>query len=384
MKIVIINECKISGGCEVYVQVLRNLLKEHGHDVNCIYLHCDDNPLDDDEYVLDVGSSWIYKFISNSSGIKQFKSLLLQLNPECVIINNVSSSPLTVYKALFGYKCIQIVHDYSIVCPKSTCITNDGEVCIGYGMGKCYKLCTHHKSRILLLLKCLLLRQVEKNRRNAVKQYISPSIRLANHVKANGDECIAIPNPISSKVVDNKQSKNRKKYVYLGRIDRNKGVYDLLPAFSEFARDKDVCLEIYGKTNNHFDEDFLKMYLSDKIIFRGFIAHEKIVDVLVDAYALLVPSYWMENYPTTVLEGFANRVLVIGSDRGGIPELLSDGRGICYKYGKNGLLKALERSQRLTFEEYNMFTNLGVDYVKENNSMEKYYERIMGIMSLMK
>lgn len=43
------------------------------------------------------------------------------------------------------------------------------------------------------------------------------------------------------------------------------------------------------------------------------------------ARAVVVPSLWHENFPYVILQAFAAGTPVIGADRGGIPELVSDG-----------------------------------------------------------
>jgi glycosyltransferase involved in cell wall biosynthesis len=49
----------------------------------------------------------------------------------------------------------------------------------------------------------------------------------------------------------------------------------------------------------------------------------------------VVPSKWHENYPYVVLQAFAAGKPVVGSNRGGIPELVVDGdRGILYEAEK--------------------------------------------------
>lgn len=51
---------------------------------------------------------------------------------------------------------------------------------------------------------------------------------------------------------------------------------------------------------------------------------------MIDYDYVVVPSIWVDNYPTIILEGMAHSVGIIASDRGGAVDLLSDGRGLLF------------------------------------------------------
>jgi glycosyltransferase involved in cell wall biosynthesis len=93
---------------------------------------------------------------------------------------------------------------------------------------------------------------------------------------------------------------------------------------------------------------------------------------------IIVPSVWMENYPTTVLEAMAYGVVVIGTDRGGIAEMLDDSRGYVYKFGDNSSInEVFNRVFSISQEEYDRIREKAYCYVKENNSYETYYKRLI-------
>jgi len=64
-------------------------------------------------------------------------------------------------------------------------------------------------------------------------------------------------------------------------------------------------------------------------------------DFLPEIDVLVVPSVWDEPLPTVVVEAFTHGVPVIGSRRGGIPELIEDGRtGLLFDPAQPGSLEA--------------------------------------------
>lgn len=373
---IIINECKSSGGTEVFVQRLKHILLKNKIDNKCVYIIDDGSMYDKNEMSLKYSGRVISKLFPSPYIIKKILKVIKR--KDRVIVNNVFSSPISIYASLLLNHSIQIVHDYSIVCPKSTCLKDDGTVCKGYKFERCSFNCTYHKSKIQLLVKLILTYITNWLRKRVIKQFISPSKKLAQYANENGFHCVPIPNPVSLSVVSERSMDSvEHHYIYIGSLNENKGLYDMLPAFSKFATEKkNVYLDIYGKTATEKDEEFLKSYESKKIKYHGSISHDKINDILQTGYALLVPSKWMENYPTTVLEGFASRLLVIGSDRGGIPELLENNRGICYRYGRDELIVALEKAEKISKTDYKAMTDSGSKYILANNTDDIYFNRI--------
>lgn len=378
MKLVIINECKSFGGAEVYTQTLSQLLRGAGHLVYNIYFQQQDIDYADCEQVCGCGSSMVNKVIFNPAYYHRLRRAITAIAPDIVILNNVFSAPLTQYLAIHGLRCVQVVHDYGIVCPKSTCITDSGEVCAGYAHENCLARCTYHGSRAVLAIKLLQLKLTAPIRKRYIAQFISPSQKLAEYAQAHGYSCTAIPNPVPLTIADEHPvAADCHRYIYIGSLNRNKGIYTLLPAFRTFAATRDVHLDLYGQASDATTRDFVESFADAKIHYHGPVTHDVIERVLAGGYALIVPSCWMENYPTTVLEGFASRILVIGSDRGGIPELLAGGRGIAYPYGEAGLVGALERAEAISDSDYARYTERGASYVAANNTPEVYLARLM-------
>ena len=59
---------------------------------------------------------------------------------------------------------------------------------------------------------------------------------------------------------------------------------------------------------------------------------DSLVSIVIDI--LVMPSIWYEAYGLSILEAFANKVPVIATDIGGIPEIVHDGHnGLLFKRG---------------------------------------------------
>ena len=61
---------------------------------------------------------------------------------------------------------------------------------------------------------------------------------------------------------------------------------------------------------------------------------KELTKVLAGIDTLVMPSIWYEAYGLSILEAFANKVPVIATDIGGIPEIVHDGHnGLLFKRG---------------------------------------------------
>lgn len=378
----IINELKTCGGAEQSVKKMRQILTAYGHDVYVIYMKVyNHESLDEYEYVLNPKLGIIDKIFYNYFLRIKLEGFLLNINPDVVLLNNVFSAPVTVFKALRGYKVYQFVRDYWPVCPKSTCISDSGNICKGFLFTDCFKECRMEKGYLYIALKLWLLKRINFLRKDIVEKCFPPGKLLSDYMSSFGYKSIAINNPIQygecpEKIVNN----TFHRYIYLGAMNDNKGIYEMMQAFEQLSLDKaNVELHMYGRISTDVDEQKIALFTErcKNIVYHGAVAHDEVQKILRDAYALIVPSKWLEAFGNTAMEGMANRLLVLGTNRGGTLEQLSDGRGILFDISISGIYEALLKAENLTTSEYVEITNRAYKYVFVNNSYEMYYSRLM-------
>lgn len=395
MKILIVNENLIEGGTEQSCLKMKKLLEEKNNEV--MYLTFDKefdkkvNELDknvnrDNILNLKIKNNKLNKLIFNWGDYRKIRKIINQYNPNKIILNNIYSTPITQIKALKGYDVYQIIRDYSVICPKQTCIKPDYQVCKGYKFDKCNN-CKYHESKLQMLIKLRLIKKLEKIRKKVVKAVISPSECLNEYLINYGyaSYCINNPMDISASMVKKTKIRDKsiKKYLYIGAINKNKGIYNFIEAFNKFSKEKSVELIIVGKCSSNQDNQILNKYImmNDKIKYLGYKRHANVIEEIEKSDFTVVPSLWMENYPTTVLEGMLYESLVLGSNRGGIPKMLSDNKGMLFDItnGKN-VIEILQKSYKMSEKEYNDITNKARCYVIKNNSYDKYYKEIMEVL----
>ena len=125
--------------------------------------------------------------------------------------------------------------------------------------------------------------------------------------------------------------------IYSGRINKDKGVSELIDAMLMLKDMPNIKLMIIGGTffgNANNEDNFVRSLktkaqpLQHRIIFTGFVSYDKIPDYLQMADIAVIPSIWDDPFPTTELEAQAMGLPIITTRRGGIPEEVSEENAI--------------------------------------------------------
>jgi len=129
--------------------------------------------------------------------------------------------------------------------------------------------------------------------------------------------------------------------VFIGSFSLQKGLHVLLRAMQKVHHPR-VALKVYAplKDNPRYAAKFLELARGDpRIDFLGEFDLADFPRIMAGASALVVPSVYPDNYPTVVLLSLACGVPVIGSNVGGIPEIIQNGaNGILFEPGNSDQL----------------------------------------------
>lgn len=119
-------------------------------------------------------------------------------------------------------------------------------------------------------------------------------------------------------------------FLYSGRLSPEKGVRELIRAYGRIA-DKSTRLLIVGAavSGRNSKTEYVRQILKeakpygDRILWTGYVEHEKIGCYYQIADLLVIPSIVDDAGPLTMLEGMFYGLPIIAAERGGIPEYLS-------------------------------------------------------------
>lgn len=383
MKVLLINDKASAGGAEVQHWREYDLLESKGHSVYSLTF---DEELDSSggpRFNIPIGGNQMQKLLTRASSRQyrsRIRSVISEVGPDVVHVANAVKAPLALFGELRKYPCVQTIRDYGAICPKSTCIHPDYSICAGIQFGSCQQCGMSATEKV----KHLLFPRIDKARKAAVDVFVAPSQALADACTRNGMETKCLNNPFDFGLVpDRKGDHAIKRYFYYGVISEAKGVKQLARAFYEFSTDKhDVALSFAGRIEGRFSEEFHSIIDRYGYEYLGNLSNREVLDVLGSVYCVVVPSLWIENYPNTVLEPLASEVLVIGSDRGGIPELIQDRRFLFDVTSIQSMVDTLVYTYGMSAGEYKNVAAVSAARVRENNSPEKFYSKLLAMFEL--
>lgn len=166
-------------------------------------------------------------------------------------------------------------------------------------------------------------------------------------------------------------------YLYFGRIEKLKGIDTLIQAFSQRLEKK---LLIVGQ-GSYVDSLLKSISQLPNISYVGFKSGTELIDIISKCKAVIVPSEWYENCPMNVLEAKALGKPVIGSNIGGIPELINNGKdGLLFEPGSSlELACCLDEIDEQVFA-YGKYARLDVENRFSKNShynkLNMFYQKI--------
>ncbi|MDD5341303.1 MAG: glycosyltransferase [Patescibacteria group bacterium] len=369
MKIALINSLYKPykrGGAEVVFSNIVKELKKDGHDVFVITIsrHKDKKKffvsLMDDIKIYRFYPLNLFSFVEigkqpawkrflwhiidafNLHSYFQVKEILRQEKPDLVLTHNLKGigylTP-TAVKSL-GLKNIHTLHDVQLVNPSGLIIYGqEGEGWLSRIYAKiCQKLF------------------------NNPEVVVSPSKWLLDFYHQRGffkkSKEVVLPNPIILEDANwhKKLEDDKINYLFLGQLEKHKGISFLLDVFSEFNKNGKCRLLVVGRGS--LEDELKKKYENaDWVEFLGFISSNLLGrEVFKKVHYTIVPSLCYENSPSVIYDSFKFATPVIASSIGGIPELIQE--GVCgYLFEPNNRISLLNKLN-LSLQNIGNFSHL--------------------------
>ncbi len=167
-----------------------------------------------------------------------------------------------------------------------------------------------------------------------------------NHISNNTDCPLKIiPMGVSKEWLETEipmhKERPYKQIIFVGRLIPLKGVHTLISAIDIInKRNYNIRLVIIGK-GPELKSCILqveKLQLSDMVIFKDFVSHDKLKKYYIESDLFVLPSQEIngqtEGLGVVLLEAMAVGIPVIGSNTGGIPDIIKDNvNGLLVKPG---------------------------------------------------
>ncbi len=163
--------------------------------------------------------------------------------------------------------------------------------------------------------------------------FISKAVKTSfdNNFKIKDKNNVIIYNGIDEKFYEMpllKRDKNGiNNIIFVGRLSYVKGVDLLIDAFNQVQKtNSNVRLTIVGdgEEKQNLTKRTKQLGLQDKIYFAGRQAN--VIEWLDKADIFVYPSIWEEGFGISVVEAMARGCIPITFNKGGLPEIIKDGR----------------------------------------------------------
>lgn len=175
------------------------------------------------------------------------------------------------------------------------------------------------------------------------------------------------------------------KLIYLGKISKSKGIFDLIEVIKdnkEYLENK-INLTIAGDEETPTLSKLLIKYKIDHIVnYTGWIQGEEKIKLLIDNDISILPSYH-EGLPITLLEAMSYKMPIIATAVGGIPEILKDNyNGITISPGdKKDIFNSIDyfiKNKSNIVEYGNNSFNTVTNYLPNevNNKLQSIYKKV--------
>lgn len=136
-----------------------------------------------------------------------------------------------------------------------------------------------------------------------------------------------------------------RRFLFLGRLDPEKGLFELLDAFKATLAEQDVWLTIAGEgpAREALAARAAELGLDDFVELAGRVPYEQLGDVFDAHDCMVLPSY-SEGMPLSVIEGAAHHLPLIVTDVGDIRLMFGDRVRICPPRDTEALTTALKEA----------------------------------------
>ena len=272
---------------------------------------------------------------------RKFKQIIKDFKPDIIhahnIYHHISPSIFTVAKK---EKIPVVLHlqDYKLICPNYN-IYSKGKNHWDYCGGRFYR-CFLNKAfknsylqSFLVSLEYFIHHYILNIYNKNVSTFIAPSLFMKDKLKKfhpKAKNIKVINNHVKDNEIENKISNPGNYWLYFGRLAEEKGVQDLITAFSKINDESTLKILGEGPYEKELKQITNQLDLNHKVEFLGKKQGSELKGIIKKSKTVIIPSIWPENFPFALLESLAMAKPAIVSKSGGMPEIID--------HQKNGLV----------------------------------------------
>ena len=420
MRILLVNKFHYrKGGAETYYLTVGSELERMGHEVAYFSMrHPDNLPCKWDKYFVTQreynnvknplkaardGMALIY----SPEAKRNFQALCEEFRPDVVHLNNVHRQiTLSILDAPYlrenRVPVFYTAHDYVTVCPGYLMLDGDGRVCDACLEDGRYRHCIENRcvkgsraKSALAAMEASFNRAHKSNQR--IDRAIAPSRFMRSKLIEGGwpeGKVVFLQNFADDAILDRASNagadatdRENPYLLFFGRLSVEKGVDTLLRAFDAASPNlpQNMRLVVVGDGPDAAEFKALASSLdcASRIEFAGYQTGDALQSYVERASLAISSSRCRENMPYSIVEAFAAGTPVVGTNIGGIPELVDEGNTgfICESGDIQSMADAILRGASAFLEQpaYARLQHNCRSYVMDNCSREKFMSDLVNL-----
>jgi glycosyltransferase involved in cell wall biosynthesis len=378
------NRYKQIGGEDLVVATESGLLNSHGHTVARLDV--------DNDHIQGALSRITASFgsIYSSDGKQRMREAIERAKPDVVHVHNFfpTLSP-SVFAACVeaGVPVVHTLHNFRILCARAT-LFRDGGVCEECISNRsflpgvrhaCYRS-SHLGSAVAGLGMAVHDRLGTWS--DKIAAYISLTSFAADKLgtfRIPREKIFVKPNSTEDRGLGTGDGNYA---LFAGRLNQEKGLQTLIDADTAGT----LCMDIVILGDGPMREEVQRAAErpGSRLIYKGFMPHDQILDFMRSARVLIMPSIWYEGgLPLVVIEAFSLGLPVIGADLGNVAAIIKPGEtGLLYPPADHqALSSALAWFMENLAEVRQMRENAREHYLA-THTPEKNYQRLVEIYQM--
>lgn len=406
MRIILVNKFHYQkGGSETYYFGLADGLKKLGHEVHFFAMQDEKNlPCDDADLFVSAKDynratsaakkiSEAKSLIYSKESLEKFEKLCERVHPDIVHMNLVHRQiTLSILDAPYlkehHVPVFFTSHDYILVCPNYLMLNGSGNVCdacLGGHFKECLKCKCVKGSTAKSALAMMEADWYKRHKTySKIDRIIAPSEFMRKKLLEGGlpeKQAVKMQNFVSEELLDCARKAedgtdwDNPYFLFFGRLFKEKGIKTLIEAFKLALPQlpEGMRLVIAGDGPERAE---LESAAGKNIEFVGFKRGKELRKLVSGAAFACCPSEWRENMPYSIVEAFAAGTPVIGTNIGGIPELVQEEATgmLCESRDAESMASALARAANCLKEKetYSALRERCRAYVLDHCDQSKY------------
>ncbi|MDI6743494.1 MAG: glycosyltransferase family 4 protein [Smithella sp.] len=319
-----------TGGAEVVLKHQITRLRQRGHDV-LLFCFGDQNIDEKNLVVVKEPQSeflrYVYQFLINPAGYIRLRKTIRSFSPDVIHLHNIDRHILTFLMPVKNCKAVRSVHDFGMVCPSFWGVHKDDREICDQGIG--FK-CVRHRclNPLQYPFYDYLFKIKHYFQKGRVHAYIVATQLMKSYMTSQGFKNVFVSPYFTEKRRDITESSLGRKILFVGSLEKNKGCESLLKAFRIVLQNipnAELFIAGRGAEEGNLKKISRRLGIGANVHFVGNVPNDKMERYYIDSTVVAVPSLCMDNSPIVIYEAFSFGKPVVASDRGGIPELITNG-----------------------------------------------------------